>query len=127
MKGASPAPPVSIKVLIQSQNIRRAELIGGINEARIGKGRGQVAVLPKYYSHSRSRLRKLKWNLKDVPFNIFNHCFGSPREFAQQIATLSDNSLAGHQRSFQAIDNSHALVVIALASVEQSDNYPGVQ
>ena len=69
---------------------------------------------------------ELKWNLKDSALNILKHRLRSSGESTQQVATLCDHRLTGHQRPFQALQNGHTSPMEFLASVQKPHDYAGV-
>lgn len=70
METAIPAPAIEFKVAVERQNVSGVQLAGKVNQARIGKVRGQIAILAHNASHRGRRARKLKRNLKDSALDV---------------------------------------------------------
>ncbi len=113
-KGATPAPAVESKIPFQRQNILRIQLIGEVDQAGISKIGWQASAPAHDVSNGSGGAGELKRNLKDSSLDILKHCFRRTGRSMQQIATLRNCRLAGHQRPFQAIHGNHTRRVASL-------------
>lgn len=127
VKWLVPAPAVRLKVPVQSENVSGVQLIRQMDETRIGKIRGQVAILAHDTPHRCCGLRQLKWNREDTVLNVLEYSLGSPRKFSQQVAAFCDDRLASNEGPFQRFDGIHTSCVMLLAPIQKGDDHAGIQ
>jgi len=126
MKRTIPAPAIRIEIPIQSENVSCIQLIGELNQARIGEVRSKIAILAQDIAHGRRGMGELERNLEDSPLDVLKDRISGPGKPTQEVAALCDYRLAGDQWPVKALHHLYATSVLPRASVQQRYNNPGV-
>lgn len=121
------SPSVYFEIAVKREDFFGAQFASKVNQARICKIDAPVPIFPIYALHLERGVRESKRNLKHSRKHVREDRIRGAGEAAEQIATLGNHSLTGHQRSGQRLHRVAASPVVLLAPVEQGHNNASIE
>ena len=107
------------EMAVEGENIAGVEMICHVDEAGIGEIGGRVAVFMDDFSNLSGRKRNLKRNSEEASLHVGEHRVNGISSAAQQVTTLSNDSLTGHEWPMNGLKGANTSLMRPLVLIEQ--------
>ena len=127
LESAIALPTVDPKIGVERQDTSSTELIGEVDQARIGQIHRHARVLLQQLAYRTTADAQPDRNVEDANLDVFEHGVRSSAKSPQQPAGFRDDRFTSHECAIEVSDDFYALFVMAFTSVEKRYDTPRVQ
>lgn len=121
------APSIHVEIVVQREYLTAVHPVRQIDQAGVGEVHWHITILLHQFFDRTRLVGEPDRRLENTSGNVSYDCLGCSANAAQQVTSFGDHGLTGSERSNDVRYCLDTLPVIPFISIQQSDDYTGVE